>query len=87
MPHELKIPSRFVWKAYEESLEMNLEIECTVGSNLVSSHAVDGYWKPKTVRKRISRSDRNVRVLEYFSAISNLIGKIFAMYNSSIELS
>ena len=66
---------------------MNLESDGAAGSNLVSSHAVDGDWKPRTVRKIISRSDRNVRVLEYFNAISNLMGKILVMYCSSIELS
>ena len=85
MPHALKIPSRLVWKAYEESLEMNLEIECSAGSNLASSHAVDGECKPRTVRNRISRSDRNVRVLEYLNDISNLMGMMVVTYCSSIE--
>ena len=85
MPHALKSPYTLVRNAFEEFLEMDLESDCTAGSNLVSSHAVEGDWKPRTVRKRISRSDRNVRVLEYFSASFNLISKILAMYCSSME--
>jgi len=83
----LKIPCGRACQAYEEFLEMHLENDCSAGSNLVSSHAVDGGWKPRTVRKRISRSDKNVRDLEYFSAISSLTGKIFATYCSSKEFS
>jgi hypothetical protein len=66
-------------RAQGEFLEIDLESDGADVSNLVFSHAVDGDSKPSTVRKRISRSEKNVRVLEYFRAISNLIGKIFAM--------
>jgi hypothetical protein len=51
-------------KCYVEFLEINSVRDCAAGSDLVILQALDGDWKPSTVRNRISRSDMNVRVLE-----------------------
>ena len=73
---------KFILEAF---LETNLESDCAAGSNMVPSQAVAGDGITSTVRKRISRSERKMRLLEYFSDIFSLAGMMREMYCSSTD--
>jgi len=65
--------------------ETNLDSDCAAGSKIVPSQAVGGEGITSTVRKRISRSDRKLRFLEYFSDIFSLAGMMRVTYCSSTD--
>ena len=87
--HQARMGLKIICGCSSENYENFLEIisgnECLAGSNFVFSHALEGQERPRTVRKIIFRSERNVRVLAYFKDISSLMGMILFTYCSSME--